>query len=332
MKIMVVGGTGFLGYYTILDALKKGHTCGSLSLDDCNLEGWYPKEVNVKYGDIFELTEDELVPYFEGYEGIVYSVGPDDRITPPAPSYDFFKERLVDHCTKVLRAAERAGVKRAVVYNSYFAYFNRMMPEVEFAKKHPYIRVRVEQAKLCIEQAKNMDVMILELPYIFGSMPERTPLWKDTFLDRFANGKKTIMFPGGGTTMIAVQHVGEAGVGALMYGEHGKRYPVGEENRPFDYFLDIMMVALTGKKRKISHPPRWLLGMVGSQMRKSELKHGHEAGLNMKYTMTEIMSRNLMMTEEDMKATRDALKMTTGGLEEAIVATAKACYRNNYFK
>lgn len=329
---MVVGGTGLLGYYTVLDALKKGHQVGVLTLDDINLSGWFPEEVSVNFGDVFALSEEELVSYFKGYDGVVYSVGPDDRITPPAPSYEFFHERLVLHCAKTLRAAEKAGVKRAVVYNSYFAYFDRLYPDVHFAEKHPYIKCRVEQAELCISQAKTMDVMILELPYIFGSMPERVPLWKDTFLDRFANGKKTIMFPKGGTTMIAVQHIGEAGVGALMYGEHGKRYPVGEENHSFDYFLDIMMVTLLGKKRKIMHPARWLLGLVGKWMRKDEFKHGKEAGLNMEYTMKEILTRELYIKDEDIVSTREELKMTTGGLEEAIKETAIACYRNEQFK
>lgn len=332
MKIMIVGGTGFLGYYTALDALKKGHKVGSLSLDDVNLKGWYPKEIDVKYGDVFELSEDELVPFFEGYDAVVYSVGPDDRITPPAPSYEFFHERLVEHCAKTLRAAERAGVKRAVVYNSYFAYFDRLYPDVHYAEKHPYVKCRVEQAKLCIEQAKTMDVMILELPYIFGSMPERTPLWRGTFLDRFANGHKTIFFPGGATTMIPVQHVGEAGVGALMYGKHGERYPIGEVNAPYDFFLNIMMDELLGKKRKIIHPATWMLVLGVKVMIKNEKKAGNEAGLNMVYVMKDIMTHDTFIPEDVMKEVHERLHMTTGGLEEAIRNTAKACYPNNDFK
>lgn len=332
MKIMIVGGTGFLGYYTALDALKKGHEVGSLSLDDVKLGDWYPKEIAVNYGDVFELSEDELVPFFEGYDAMIYSVGPDDRITPPAPSYDFFHEKLVTHVAKVFRAAERAGVKKGVVYNSYFCYFDRIMPEMKYGEKHNYIKVRNEQAKILIEQAKTMEVVVLELPYIFGCMPERVPLWKDTFLDRFANGKKTIMFPGGGTTMIAVQHIGEAGVGACMYAHHGEHYPVGECNKKFDYFLDNIMIGLTGKTRKISHPAKWLLTIVGKQMRKAEFKKGNEAGLNYDYVFPEILCQDLYIKEEDMAHTREVLHMTTGGLKEAIRETGPACYRDSEFK
>ena len=80
MKIMIVGGTGFLGNYTAQVALEHGHEVGSLSLDDIDLKGWYPEEIAVNYGDVFELSEDELVPFFEGYDAMVYSVGPDDRV------------------------------------------------------------------------------------------------------------------------------------------------------------------------------------------------------------------------------------------------------------
>lgn len=332
MKIMVVGGTGLLGYYTVLDALKKGHEVGVMTLDDIDLGDWFPKEVKVVYKDVFAASEDELVEHFVGYEGLIYSVGPDDRITPPAPAYEFFKTRLVDHCAKTLRAAERAGVKKSCVYNSYFAYFDRRYPEVQFAKKHPYIRARVEQAAVCIEQAESMEVCVLELPYIFGSMPERMPLWKATFLDRFANGKKSIMFPKGSTTMIAVEHIGEAGVGALMYGEDGKRYPVGEENHEYDYFLNIIMETLLGHRRKIIHPAKWMLKIGGKMIKKHDKKHGLEAGLDMERTMTEIMSGATCIEEEVLAATREELRMTTGGLKESICATARACYKPGEFK
>ena len=129
MKIMVVGGTGFLGYYTVLAALERGHQCGSLAIDDIPLDGWYPKEVDIHIGNIFEMDEDAIAREMEGYDAMIYSVGPDDRVTPPAPAYDFFHERLVEHCARTFRAARKAGVKRAVVYNSYFAAFDRLYPD-----------------------------------------------------------------------------------------------------------------------------------------------------------------------------------------------------------
>ena len=194
-KLMIVGGTGFLGYYTAQLALSKGYEVGSISIldDDLinkDLDSWYPKEIKNQLIDVFEADEDTLSKAMEGYDYLIYAVGPDDRYTPKAPAYEFFHYRLVDSVAKVFRAAEKAGIKKGVVYNSYFAYFDRRYPEMHLKEKHPYIRCRVEQAATLNEQKKNMEVVVLELPYIFGSMDARMPIWRDVFLDRYVNGHK----------------------------------------------------------------------------------------------------------------------------------------------
>ncbi|MDZ7838416.1 MAG: hypothetical protein U5N58_10980 [Actinomycetota bacterium] len=99
-------------------------------------------------------------------------------------------------------------------------------PRKKSSTHHPYIRCRVEQAQKTISAGRDkMAVVILELPYIFGAMPNRIPLWKHVLLDRFVKGR-IIFFPRGGTNMITVEHVAEAIIGALEHGEHGARYTV----------------------------------------------------------------------------------------------------------
>jgi len=160
------------------------------------LGDWYPSEVNVEFGDVFELPEEDLRGRFLGYDSMVYAVEPDYRITTPAPAYEFFRTRLVDACEKVAVAARKAEVKKFVLLNSYFAYFDRIWPQKELSKHHPYIRCRAEQAEKVIAAGLDkMAVMVLELPYIFGAMPNRVPLWKDVLLERFA-GAAQYIFPG----------------------------------------------------------------------------------------------------------------------------------------
>ncbi|MDD4291256.1 MAG: NAD(P)H-binding protein [Clostridia bacterium] len=330
MKIMVCGGTGFLGYYTVLDALKKGHECASMSIDDVSLEGWYPKEVKTNIINTFTASEDELVPLMEGYDAFIYSVGPDDRVTPKAPSYDFFHQHLVTDASKVFRAAERAGIKRSVVYNSYFAYFDRAHPEKKLAAYHPYIRARVEQAEALIGQAKNMDVMVLELPYIFGCMPNRTPIWRDVFIERFFKGKM-VFFPKGGTTMIHVKHIGEAGVGALEYGKHGERYPIGDENHNYKYMLECMQEGLNVKK-KIVQVNRRLCAIGANMIEKKDAKQGLQPGLNMKHLMLDIMGDELYIPDEVNDEMSKTLHFGRGGVKEGIIEAMKACYPNGFGK
>lgn len=328
MKIMIVGGTGFLGYHALQVALKRGHSVNALAIDDVVLGDWYPKEVNVEFGDVFELSEENLYGRFTGYDWMVYSVGPDDRITPPAPAYEFFHTRLVKAVEKVANAARKAGVKKFVLLNSYFAYFDRMWPQKELARHHPYIRCRVEQAERVIAAGHNeMAVMVLELPYIFGSMPNRIPLWKDVLLDRFASGK-TIYFPRGGTNMISVEHVGQAIIGALEHGVHGTRYPVGDKNHTFNEMLEMMMSAI-GENKKIKNIPRFLAVFAGGMIEKQLKKKGLEGGLEAKHLMKHIMTDYLYY---DASETAAKLGYERGGIEEAIIKTMKACYPEKFLE
>ena len=333
-KILILGGTGFLGYYTTLLALKKGYQVGSISLNDVNLEGWYPKEVDVQFTDLFETDEDKLVEMMKGYDYMIYSVGPDDRETPKAPAYEFFHRRLVVECAKCFRAAERAGIKKSVCFNSYFAYFARRNPELKLAEKHPYIRCRVEQAKLLNEQKKKMEVVVLEFPYIFGTMPERMPIWKSVFLDRYAYGKKKIAFPKGMTSMTAVEHIAESAIGAIEYGKDGERYPVADENQSFDFMLNTMTGAVLPKPRKIWHPAKWMCAMGGNMVAKAEKKQGNEPGLNLKLVMKEIMCSDTASCIEPEVIDRvcEELHISRGGLKESIEKTMHRCYPDGTFK
>ena len=333
-KLLILGGTGFLGYYTTMLALKKGYEVGSISLNDVTLEGWYPKEVDVRFTDLFETDEDTLTEMFKGYDYMIYSVGPDDRETPKAPAYEYFHRRLVVECAKCFRAAERAGIKKAACFNSYFAYFARRNPELKLAEKHPYVRCRVEQAKLLNEQKKKMEVVILEFPYIFGVMPERMPIWKSVFLDRYANGHKRIFFPKGKTTMTAVEHIAEAAIGAIEYGKDGERYPVGDENQSFDFMLNTMTGAVLPKPRKIIHPAKWMCKMGGNMVAKAEKKQGNEPGLNLGLVMKEIMCSDTAscIEPEVLDKVAAELHMTRGGLKESIEKTMHRCYPDGTFK
>ena len=332
-KLMIVGGTGFLGYYTAKLALSKGYEVGSISIldDDLinkDLDSWFPKEIKNTLLDVFTASEEEIEQHLKGYDYLIYSVGPDDRYTPKAPAYEFFHTRLVDSAAKVFRAAEKAEIKKGAIYNSYFAYFDRAHPEMKLAELHPYVRCRVEQARLLNEQKKNMEVVVLELPYIFGSMDARMPIWRDVFLDRYVNGKKTVYFSKGGTTMTAIEHIAEAGIGALEYGKDGERYPIGDQNKSFKWMLTYMSEC-KGVKKKVVCPPTWMCVLGAKAIERGFHKQGLEGGLDYALVMRDIMSIDLVIPEEVMNQVNAELHISRGGLEEAIKKTMDRCYPND---
>ena len=346
-KVFIAGGTGFLGFYSAKLFLKMGCEVFSMALhaeqEKLSLSGsWFPKEINLSWGDLFAMSEDEIYDVMKdkGCDTFVYGLGPDDRVEPPAPSYEFFHLRLVEHATKICRAAKRAGMKRCVVMNSYFAFFDRAegagiihLKPGELSASHPYIRCRVEQSASirALGEAGKFDVMIMELPYIFGNMPGRMPLWKEVFLDRF-DKMPAIYFPKGGTNMIHVTGIAEAIVASAFNGNNGECYPVGNENHPYKFMINTMMEAVGSKKRYAGVPA--CVGAIGGYfIKKSAKKRGKEGGLDYVKLMTQIQSRNLYF---DSSITQRALGFEelgfTGGLPviEGIKQTMRACYPDKY--
>jgi dihydroflavonol-4-reductase len=331
-KVFVLGSTGFLGYFSALEFLKKGIKVGTITRDGNKLGECFPKQIDVveKNFDVFEVSEEKLAKVFKGYDALVYSLGPDDRVVPDFPAYDFFYEKLVVQCTKVVRAARFAGVKRVVIMNSYFAFFDRKSSG-KLAKNHPYVKARVEQAKACINIGKEgeMDVMILELPYIFGCMPTRTPLWKDVFLKNFEK-MKTIYFPKGGTAMVHVRDVGRIVVAAILRGKHGRKYPVGNYNMKFKEMIEIMYEALEEKK-KVATVPTWLAYINGVFMHQNARKKGKESGLHYAKLMTDILSQDFYFSSKVIKKVEKDLNFKYKyDVKEGIVSAMKACYPERF--
>lgn len=321
MKVFIAGGTGLLGYHTALECLKRGHSVRALAIPDVELGDWYPRDIELLYGDVFALREEELARMIEGCEGFVWAVGPDDRVTPPAPAYGFFHERLVVKCAHAVRAAGLAGVRKCAVLNSYFATFDRLHPEWSLAGRHPYIRCRVEQAEAAIAAGGGgLDVCMLELPYIFGTMPGRMPLWKGVLVDRLRS-MGTVLFPRGGTAMIAAEHVAEAVCGALERGKHAARYPVSDVNMEWKEML-LRMLRAMGDGKRVVYVPKALARLAGYGMRAEHGRQGLESGLDPVRLFGDILCRFLYL---DAEPARKELGFGSGGIEEAIAETARRC-------
>lgn len=341
-KVFIAGGTGFLGYYSCLEFLRQGVEVATISIPDIKLGDWFPKEVKVEYGNLFTAKKEDLMKLFAGYDVLVYAVGPDDRVHAPAEvgAYKFFHDRLVKSVEKVFEAARDAGVKKAVLANSYFSYMDRTYPERKLAEKNPYIKVRVEQEDALIKVGKGgaanggMDVVSLELPYIFGSMPERTPLWKEVFLDRFVNFP-AVYFPKGGTNMIHVTGVAEAIVAASFYGKHEDKLPIGNVNHKYKYMINQMMIAC-GAKKRCANIPTWVATLGGKAVHRSLKKKGECSGLDYTKLMKDIQSQDYYFDPAVVADVRKHLHYDEfgykGGLtiEDGIKETMVACYPHRF--
>lgn len=241
-KVFVLGGTGFLGYHTIKELLSKGYEVKTMALPPLPTEDLLAKEVSCTLGDINALEDEEIIDILSDCEGFIYAAGADERTVPHKPAMKFFYEANVLPTQRLARLARLAGVKKFVLFGSYFAEFAERLPEYELRKQaYPNMRLLQEQVAFA-EGEGGMTVTSLRLPYIFGTMPGRVPLWK-VFLDQ-AKGQPVFPALEGGTAMVTVEQVAEAAVGAIEKGMHRTSYPISAKNMKFQEFYQMIVEAL----------------------------------------------------------------------------------------
>jgi dihydroflavonol-4-reductase len=320
MRILIIGGTGFLGYYASRELLRRGHRVDLLALPPAPPAGLFPKEVKVYLRDIGELSDRALQRMLSPYDAVVFAAGADDRNVPESPAYHFFYEANVRSTVRVTAAAVKAGVDKLVVLGSYFTYFDREWPHLELSKHHPYVLSRRQQIELGQGIAgDDMAFIVLELPYIFGSMPGKVPLWHP--LVNYVRSGVELVYTRGGSSMIAVEHVAEAIAGACERIKSNRVYQVGDRNVSWTEFLRGLCAAVGRKDdhvRLIKNETVHNVGWVGDAFFRLQ---GKEHGLRPS-NYTRIQTAYAYF---DPVPSRRALGYGSGGLEQAWQDTVDAC-------
>ena len=319
MKVLIIGGTGFLGIYATRELISRNHEVAVIGLPPAPPPGLFPATVKVHLCDIASLTDDELILLFRGYDVLVFAAGVDDRVTPKRPAYPFFVKHNVESVKRVFPLAREAGVKRGVVLGSYFTYFDRLWPEMKLAQHHPYIRSRVEQARAAIEAGQEkMSISVLELPYIFGSIPNKAPLWKP--LIRYILSPFPLFYPAGGTTCVSVQQVAQAICGAVERGQPGKCYPIGGTNLTWVQLLGLIG-KLGGRPKKVITLPNWLVKTGAWFLSMDHLIKGKESGLE-PIAFIDLQTRNTFI---DSSEVRKELGYAEEDISPSLSETIEAC-------
>lgn len=280
-KILVLGGTGFLGYYTTEELVKKGYKVKSVALPPMPVDDLFSSD-NVEniLADINDLSDSEVLELLEDVDGVMYAIGADERVIPDAPAFSFFYESNVRPTQRLARLAAQSGVESFVIFGSYFAEFAERITEVDLiGQAYPATRLLQEQIAFAEGEGK-MRVTSLRLPYIFGTMPGRTPLWK-MFTDQI-KGRDVYPVFEGGTAAVTAHQVAQAAVGALEKGEHRKTYALGGINMKHKEFADIMVHAL-GQEETTDVPVLPLEAAIDSykQLDMQAAEEGKEYGVHM---------------------------------------------------
>jgi len=314
--VLILGGTGFIGWHAAHEFLRRGWRVTAVALPPLPAPGLFPPDVRVELADFRMMPDQTFAGLLQGHEVAVFAVGADDRATPKAPAYPFFKQANVDATVRFIRLCRRARVRHVVLLGSYFSHFARLWPELELTRHHPYIRSRVEQEDAALAAAQpDIRLAILELPYIFGSMPGRIPLWKP--LVDYVRSAPFILYPRGGTNCMNVKHVAEAIVGAVG---HNGLFLVGDENLSWKDLLGRIS-ALTGRKKPVVTLPDWSVRLGAALLRTTHTLQGRESGLE----PIEFIKVQTAETFFDAAPARAALDFGSGDLDDALSATVVAC-------
>ncbi|UKD58790.1 NAD-dependent epimerase/dehydratase family protein [Amycolatopsis sp. FU40] len=254
MKVLVIGGTGMIGANTAVHLSDSGHAvtvAGRHEPDADSLAAGLP----VLLGDYAHDGFDEaaLAPF----DAVVFAAGQDIRHVTGWGDEEFWRTYQIDGVTAIAARAKRAGVGRFVQIGSYY---HQVRPDL--AETNPYVDAR----RLADEGARALagdgfTVCTLNPPSIVGMAPGRSTrqfakmlAWADGELI----GKVPDFAPVGGTNYLSVRSLAEAVEGALLRGESGAAYLVGDENLSFrDYFQLIFDVSGSGRvlaERDEEHP------------------------------------------------------------------------------
>ncbi len=300
-KILVVGSTGFIGTHVVNKAIEKNLQVVGLGLPDPNVKlESYNYELILE--DLNKMSLKQLVDMFADIDAVVYSVGPDDRelTLPGFSARDYYYSRLVTYVKPIVEACKLARVKKLIILGSYFSYFNNIKnPHLtvgQLAEHHPYISARVRQESELIQLGggyinNGTDVVVLQVPYVFGALPGQVPIWKKVFVDEFAELPFAIVGRGG-TNAIHVQKLAQLIVCAVYSGRHGDRLPLGDENLRLGTIVREFYQAMNLKKPVLALPAMILNYLLKAKTKKLD-ESNQESGLDYQYLAGDILSKDL---------------------------------------
>lgn len=239
MKILIVGGTGMIGGHLALHLQSKGHdvtVAGRNAPDD---ESPLAKLPFIQC----DYIAFDLEPATAGsFDAMVFAAGNDVRHLPPETDPEaYWQKANTEAIPRFIKAARDSGLARVVSVGSFYP---QAAPDI--AERDAYARSRGQADEQVLALAgDSFSVCCVNAPFVVGSVPGMiVPMFKA--YTEYALGHFSPMpefAPPGGVNFISVASLSEAIEGALLRGENGKAYLVGDENLSFEDFFGAFFEA-----------------------------------------------------------------------------------------
>jgi dihydroflavonol-4-reductase len=254
MRVVMIGGTGFLGWFAAAELVARGHEVVAVGLE-APAPGTMPPRVSSVAMDVDAANAGTLARLLDGADVLVHAAGADGRAMFDAPAIDGFRRANVEPMRRLLPAMRAARVPRLLIFGSYYTALDRIFPDLGIVEHNAYPRSRLEQAQLAFELAGDaVSVGVLELPYIFGAAPGRGTLWQ-FYIDAVRARPQTMPVPPGGTACVTAVQVARAAAGACERLDGHCHFPIGGANLRFAQVYRLFADALGLSPRFVSKPP-----------------------------------------------------------------------------
>jgi dihydroflavonol-4-reductase len=178
MHVLTIGGAGQLGHFILKHLASEGHELSIIGIGTPSEEGYLPIGTHYIECNVEKASEEELRQHFKGVNTVIHAAGADGRNIFPSPAIKGFREANVKPIPRIINAMRAVGASKLIILGSYYTAMHRVYPNLNIPAKSAYVRSRVEQTEVAFEHAgTDIDVAVLELPYIFGAAPGRGTLW-----------------------------------------------------------------------------------------------------------------------------------------------------------
>jgi nucleoside-diphosphate-sugar epimerase len=242
LRALMIGGTGFLGFFTCRDLASAGHEAIAVGLE-APAPGTMPEGVRSVVCNVDTCADEELNALLAGVDCVIHAAGADGRFSAKAPVIDAYRARNVAPMTRLITAMKRAGSRNLIIFGSYYTALARSRAQLIDLSRNPYPLSRQEQMDLSFAHAGgDLAVNVLELPYIFGGAPGRGTLWGYVMDKVRAPG--VVQCPGGVTACVTASQVAKAALGALAWTKGHAAWPIGGENLDYRTIYSHFAAAL----------------------------------------------------------------------------------------
>ncbi len=255
MRILIVGGSGELGGHAATYLAKKNHDITVAARNAPPQETPMAKQAFIK-GDY--VAGDFTPSRLESFEAIIFAAGNDPRHIPRSINpHEHLQRANSEAIPAFMRSARMAGVKRVVQLGSFYP---QAAPNLETNNQYiPPRRLAFDGSRA--EPPPGFHLLSVNRPFVVrpGARPPRQGF--QPFVN-WAKGKSPNpdFAPAGGTNFMSYRSLSQALEGALLRGESGKAYLVGDETLSYaDLFQLFFKAAGNPTTLEARHEPHPLL-------------------------------------------------------------------------